>query len=127
RFETLAALEKAVAIGRELGQPPPWFDRLRNEAIACLALPDLRPVPGWERKAPATTAWDCDPRHRLYALNELNRLIHVRRMDTDEEIATLTAFPDTSLDFSPDGRFLALDGPGGKQRTRDLASSPPAL
>src|SRR5262249_57985861 len=42
RFETLAALEKAAAIGRELGQPPGWFDRLRHEAIACLALPDLR-------------------------------------------------------------------------------------
>src|SRR5262249_10231729 len=42
RFETLAALEKAVAIGRELGQPTEWVDRLRNEAIACLALPDWR-------------------------------------------------------------------------------------
>ena len=28
-------------IGRELGQPPEWFDRLRNEAIAALALPDI--------------------------------------------------------------------------------------
>src|SRR5205823_5288221 len=42
RFETLAALEKAVGIGRELGQPPEWFERLRHEAIACLTLPDWR-------------------------------------------------------------------------------------
>src|SRR5262249_9623519 len=41
RFAALAALKKAAAIGRELGQPPEWFDRLRNEAIAALALPDV--------------------------------------------------------------------------------------
>src|SRR5262249_12001402 len=31
RFEALAAIKKAAAIGHELGQPPEWFDRLRNE------------------------------------------------------------------------------------------------
>jgi serine/threonine protein kinase len=41
RFEALAALRKAVAIGHELHQPPEWFDPLRNEAIAALALPDV--------------------------------------------------------------------------------------
>jgi tRNA A-37 threonylcarbamoyl transferase component Bud32 len=43
RFEALAALRKAAAIGRELGQPPGWFDRLRNEAASALALSDLSP------------------------------------------------------------------------------------
>jgi serine/threonine protein kinase len=32
RFEALAALKQAAAIGRELGQPAAWFDPLRNEA-----------------------------------------------------------------------------------------------
>jgi hypothetical protein len=41
RFEALTALHKAAAIGRELHQSPEWFDRLRNEAIAALALPDV--------------------------------------------------------------------------------------
>ena len=36
RFEALTALGKAADIGRELGQPPEWFARLRNEAIAAL-------------------------------------------------------------------------------------------
>ena len=40
RFEALAAIRKAVAIGRGLGQAPAWFDPLRDEAIAALALPD---------------------------------------------------------------------------------------
>jgi len=49
-------------------------------------------------------------------------------VDTDEVIAQLTAFPgETYLHFSPDGRFLAMDGRAGQQRTWDLASSPPAL
>jgi serine/threonine-protein kinase len=45
RVEALKALHKAAGIGRELGQPPEWFDRLREEAIAVLALPDLPIAP----------------------------------------------------------------------------------
>src|SRR5262249_37245211 len=41
RFDALNALGKAAAIGRELELPPEWLDRLRNEAIAALALPDI--------------------------------------------------------------------------------------
>ncbi|HKI37164.1 MAG TPA: protein kinase [Gemmataceae bacterium] len=127
RFETLAALQKAVAIGRELGQPPEWFDRLRNEAIACLALPDWRPLREWDGIPPGTHNWDCDDRHRLYAWDDLHGHITVRRVDTDEEIAPLDGFPgDNWLSVSPDGLFL-LCGEGPQRRVWDLASSPPAL
>ena len=42
RFESLDALEQAAAIARELGLPPERFDPLRDQAIACLALPDMK-------------------------------------------------------------------------------------
>jgi len=48
RFEALDALGKAAAIGRELGQPPEWFDRLRNEAIAAITLTDIHITDWWE-------------------------------------------------------------------------------
>ena len=43
RLDGLEALEQAVAIARSVEAPAASFDELRDEAIACLALPDLRP------------------------------------------------------------------------------------
>ena len=45
RFESLDSLREAAAIGNELGQPATWFDRLRNEAVAAIALPDIAIMP----------------------------------------------------------------------------------
>src|SRR5207245_1328793 len=47
RFAALAVLKKAAEIGRELGQPPEWFDRLRNEAVGALVLPDVYVTHSW--------------------------------------------------------------------------------
>ena len=44
RFDSLDALAKAAEIARELKLPRERFDPLRDEAIACLALPDLKPT-----------------------------------------------------------------------------------
>ena len=46
RFEGLAALWRAAEIARELGLARKRLDPIRDEAIACLALPDVRPEPG---------------------------------------------------------------------------------
>src|SRR5207247_1852154 len=48
RFDSLKAVEAAVAIARELDLPEARFLELRNEAIACLALPDLRLARQWD-------------------------------------------------------------------------------
>jgi serine/threonine protein kinase/WD40 repeat protein len=126
RFATLAALQKAVVIGRDLGEPSEWFDRLRTEAIACLAFPDWRPLREWDGLPPGTNNWTCDDRQRLYARNDLHGHISVRRVDTDEEVAHVDGPPgDWGLDLSPDGRFLMAWGGGGNP-TWDLAGSPPA-
>ena len=44
RFDSLDALAKAAKIGRGLGYPAVKLDPLRDEAIACMALPDMRPA-----------------------------------------------------------------------------------
>jgi WD40 repeat protein len=127
RFETLAALEKAAAIGRDLRQPPEWFDRLRDEAIACLALPDWRSLREWDAP-PELHTWACDGRYRLYARIDRHGHISVRRVDTDEEIAQLVGPPgEDGVGLSPDGRFLGVSGFNRQQLTWDLATSPPAL
>ena len=42
RFDSLDALDRAARIARELNLPADRFDQLRDEAIACMTLPDLR-------------------------------------------------------------------------------------
>jgi serine/threonine protein kinase/WD40 repeat protein len=128
RFETLATLEKAAAIGRELNQPPEWFDRLRNEAIAALALPDWRLVREWEGYPLGSNSWDANPAIGLYVRNDRQGHISVRRIESDEEIAHIDApGGDNWANLSPNGRFLTLDGLTGLQQAWDLARTPPAL
>ena len=56
RLDSLAALEEAARIAREVGVPAEGMDELRNEAIACLALPDLRPGTTSVAVPPGTSA-----------------------------------------------------------------------
>src|SRR5262249_22388913 len=46
RLDSLAAIERAAGIRPD--------ERLRNEAIAAMALPDVRRVPGWRSRPPGT-------------------------------------------------------------------------
>ena len=59
RLDSLAALAKAARIRPD--------ERLRDEAIAAMALPDVRRVPGWHASPPGTTAVAYDGQYRLYA------------------------------------------------------------
>src|SRR5262249_23024361 len=48
RFDSLQALAEAARTARQLGMPEAAFRELRNEAIACLTLPDLRVAREWD-------------------------------------------------------------------------------
>ncbi|HMC64981.1 MAG TPA: WD40 repeat domain-containing serine/threonine protein kinase, partial [Gemmataceae bacterium] len=102
RFDSLAALAHAAEIRPEL--------ELRNEAIACMALVDLRRV----RSRPDIPA-DClermvfDPSLERYAFSDPEGNIIVRLTSDDRELFRLRG-PGSrawALRFSPDGRFLA--------------------
>jgi eukaryotic-like serine/threonine-protein kinase len=114
RFESLSALERAAAIARELRLPAERLERLRDEAIACLALPDLRPEPGSRviRRPPGAEWVAFDATMTRYALRFRNGTIQVRRVDDDQEVARFRARGDREAVvflFSPSGRYLATN------------------
>ena len=110
RFESLDALAQAAAIARELKLPPERFDPLRDEAIACLALPDLKPTGRVIHRPPGVVSVAFDPTMTRYALRFRDGTISVRRVADDQEIARFQARGDRDIfvfGFSPDGRYLA--------------------
>jgi WD40 repeat protein len=115
RFASLEALEKAAAIARALDLAPDRFMELRNEAIACLALVDVRVLRHWSAPSPFRpflhewTAFDAGLEH--YTSADAQGVVRVRWVDSGEEITRLLlpAGHKRRVDsiFSPDGRFLA--------------------
>ena len=85
---------------------------MRNEAIAALALPDLRVIKAWTDTSPG--AMDFDPSLQRYACFDFKGTVYVRRVGTGEEIWRLPAPGpgETFPQFSPDGRLLAVTHPG---------------
>jgi WD40 repeat protein/tetratricopeptide (TPR) repeat protein len=115
RFESLGALSEAVKIGRELRLPADRFDPLRAEAIACLALPDMKPAGPPIRTPEGVIAFAFDAGMTRYAFRLRDGTILVRRTGDDREIARFPARGDRDIwvfSLSPDGRYLAsMDSP----------------
>jgi serine/threonine protein kinase/WD40 repeat protein/tetratricopeptide (TPR) repeat protein len=126
RFDALAALARAAAIGRELGQPPAWFDGLRDEAVACLALPDLRVDRSWDGWPAGSWQVAFDADLERYARADRQGNVSVRRMTDDAELWNLppSGPGETLLRMSPDGRFLAVEA-SWNLRVWDLAGREP--
>jgi hypothetical protein len=99
RFDSLQALTRALAIRPSL--------ELRNEAIACLALPDLHLAKQWPGN-PHIHEPGFDPQLQRYARIDADR-ITVRQVADDRELFSLPSpgVSDYSV-FSGDGRFLAV-------------------
>jgi eukaryotic-like serine/threonine-protein kinase len=144
QFDSLEALAKAARIRPSL--------ELRNEAVACMAVPDLKPgrswegLPGWQAGAvfpgmperPAgSTRWTAglvfDEKLERYARSDGAGNICVRRVADDKELVRLPGrgLPAWTLRFSPDGRFLCARIDHGTCRfwdveRRRLVVEPPA-
>jgi serine/threonine protein kinase/WD40 repeat protein len=128
RFEALAALDKAAAIGRELGQPPEWFDRLRNEAIAALALPDVHITSSWDGFPPGTHRAELSTDFELYARTTKQGACSIRSVADDVEIGQLPPMGEPmGLLFGP-GRLLLVRGEtSGRCQLWDLSGRQPVL
>ncbi len=124
RFASLDALDRANSIARELNLTPDHFDRLRHEAIACMALPDLRATGRVIRRPPGVLVVAFDPTMTRYALRFRDGTIRVHRVADDAEIDRFAARGDRAIDvfrFSPDGRYLATTHqPGFALTVRDI-------
>jgi WD40 repeat protein/tetratricopeptide (TPR) repeat protein len=128
RFEALEALAKAAAIGRELGQPPEWFGRLRNEAIAALALPDLHITQSWDGFPPGTHGADVSPDFELYARTTAKGACSIRRIADDREIAQLPALGEPAgVTFGPGHLLVLVGGSSRRFQLWDLAEAEPVL
>jgi len=113
RFDSWRAVRQAAEIARELKLTPDSFDRLRDEAIACLALPDLKPTDDIiPTPPPGVYCASFDPTMTRYALRFKDGTIQVRDLKHDREVARFQARGDrgiSALGFSPDGRYLATN------------------
>ena len=87
RFDGLDALAEAAAIARDLKLPVERLDSLRDEAIACLALPDLKATGRVITKPAGVIATAFDSTMTRYALRFRDGTIQVRRVADDSEVA----------------------------------------
>jgi serine/threonine protein kinase/WD40 repeat protein len=109
RFDSLKAIQEAGRISRARGATETEILTLRSEAIACLALTDLRirdewEIPNWRPFASFDAALE------TYACPDEDGNIHVGRTIDHHEFARLPGpgkhADSIRTDFSPDGRFL---------------------
>lgn len=110
RFGGLEALAQAARIGRDLDLPTARLDVLRDEAIACLALPDLQRSGRVLGKPPGVVGLAFAPAMDRYALRFNSGEVVVRRSADDGELARFRARGARDIfvfRFSPDGRHLA--------------------
>jgi WD40 repeat protein len=93
-----------------LGQPPEWFDRLRDEAIAALALPDVQITCSWDGFAPDTWRVSLSRDFELYARTTQRGACSIRRVADDVEIARLPELGELAgAEFRPGG-LLTVGG-----------------
>jgi tetratricopeptide (TPR) repeat protein len=108
RFESLAALKKAAAIGRELDQPQDWFNHLRNEAIAALALPDVHITKEFG-SFPLGSLWaEVNDDFTLYVRTTDKGDCTIRRVDDDTEVTHLPDLGEPARAQFGMGRILAI-------------------
>ncbi len=113
RFDTLKAVSEACRLLKEMNSnaPSERCARLRDLAIAALALPDLRVDRTYYEPSDYQTSSDVDPDWRRYAVTDRSgNCIVIRASDGGE----LFRLPNEGLAsvcrplFAPDGRSLAL-------------------
>ena len=113
RLDSLKVLQQAAAITipRDEAGSAATRLRVRNEVIACLALPDLRLIHAVQATHSPEPVFHFDTALERYALVDEAGVVHIRRVATDEELFELPGMTNGESrvhSFSPDGRFLAV-------------------
>jgi WD40 repeat protein len=112
RFESLKALKEAAHLARALDRDAGYFLKLRNEVIACLALPDLQLTRRLEGRPLNCYTAALDDRFRYYAWGDSEGAVHVQAAATGRIIARLPrparSAQAARVRFSRDGRWLAV-------------------
>src|SRR5262249_51500685 len=112
RFESIDAIERAMQLAPQVEITEAQRLRLRNEAIAGLALPDLRVAKELDVPRAKENGFAVDPAFERYAFRLDDGTVVVRRLADDAELLRLRGLPpvadDTKAAFGPDGRYLAM-------------------
>lgn len=116
RFESLKAITEAVQLARDLDLDKSRMMELRNEAIASLALADLRPLKEWEGwPAGSSAGFAFDANLERYARSDLKGNISIRRVSDEVELGRLSGGGPggggsgaSNMCFSPNGELLAI-------------------
>jgi serine/threonine protein kinase/WD40 repeat protein len=112
RRECLKAVREAVAVARSLKMGEEHLLELRNETVACLALPDLRLERAWPVNYPVPQSPDFDPALNRYVLFDEHWCPVLRSTADDRPLQRLprpTQQPSFALArFGPYGRHLAV-------------------
>src|SRR5579883_2268991 len=120
RYQSLETLAEASRIARQLDLPDQDFQTLRNEAIACLSLPDLRVAREWHLLLTDISRFDFDEGITRYARSDAREGVSVRRVVDDGEVFCpprprgRVEAPPLSPDgvewpiLSPDGQVLII-------------------
>jgi serine/threonine protein kinase/WD40 repeat protein len=119
-FDSLQALAEAAQIARSVNAPEEYMLKLRNVAIACMALPDLRRRPEFDKYTAEGTGGAMDSSLQQYATSDEQGTITIARIRGDQVIARLRGVGTraSAMVFSPDGRFLAAVYPRDPQARR---------
>jgi serine/threonine protein kinase/WD40 repeat protein len=133
RVEALRPIAEAM----QLPLPPSHtLDELRTEAVAALALPDIEIEREWQGGfTPGVVSLAFDGNLEKYARLAEDGSVTVRQVSDDSLVArwkeaTAGAWPheEGNLQFSPDGRYLAVRHPGSNRLVvRRLDSPEPAV
>jgi serine/threonine protein kinase/WD40 repeat protein len=109
RYHSLEALAEAVRHLRSLDQLEAHRLGLRNDALACLTLWDVRPVRQLSRVSSNFPDPCFDPLGQHYACADGPNLVSWRRQADDQVVHRWQwqGLPCTSLAVSPDGRYVA--------------------
>jgi WD40 repeat protein len=113
RFNSLDALRNAIDLGRSLTLGPEQLLRLRNEAIASMALVDLRFERALESEIHSYDEVTFDERLRYFAYSDKGGNITIRRVADSAQTARLpvpgsTPAVDVIIKFSRDARWLVV-------------------
>ncbi len=120
-FSSLLNQARAVRVSRHMGQRLDSLDlidraarirtdaRLRDEALAALAHPDLKPGGRWRAMPAGFNHLHFDADYRLYARGGDQGLISIRTVADDRETQCILTQPTRTslLRLSPDGRYVA--------------------
>ncbi len=109
RLDSLQALQEAVELEHALDRDGKELLELRNEAIACLTLTDMRLEKTWEAIPAGHYAVAFDAPLQRYAYSDEQGTIRVCKLSDGQEISSFDGpgVPAIELQFSPDSRFLA--------------------